>query len=366
MTHILLVGGGHAHVEVVRRLGAAPPAGARLTLMSREAVALYSGMLPGHVAGRYQIEEIGIDLDRLCAATGTAFVRATVTGLDPAAQIVRTDDGGTHRFDLLSLAVGSAPRLPRPDAGGLPVKPIDRFLTGLDGLSARFPSPGGRARIAVVGAGPAGVEIACALARRFAGTRPAMEIVLVTASPEILPDRSPRARRLVAAALRRHGIAVVPSFTVADHRDGCLVDAAGRAVPVDEVVWATPSTAPGWLATTGLLLDDDGFVRVDAALRSLSHPAVFAAGDVAAPPGGAPKAGVFAVREGPVLAENLRRAVAGRPFRRYLPQRRWLALISTADGEAVADKYGLSVGGRWVWRWKDWSDRRFLRRYAAA
>lgn len=366
MTHILLVGGGHAHVEVVRRLGAAPPPGARLTLLSREPVALYSGMLPGHVAGRYRIEEIGIDLARLCAATGTGFVRATVTGLDPAARTVRTDDGGTHRFDLLSLAVGSAPRLPRPGACGLPVKPIDRFLAGLDALTARFPGLGCRARLAVVGAGPAGVEIACALARRFARTGPPVEIVLVTASPDILPGRSARARRLVAAALARHGVAVVPSFTVADHRDGCLVEAAGRTLPVDEVVWATPSTAPGWLAKTGLSLDDDGFVRVDGALRSLSHPAVFAAGDVAAPPGGAPKAGVFAVREGPVLAENLRRTVVGGPLRRYLPQRRWLALISTADGEAVADKYGLSVGGRWVWRWKDWSDRRFLRRYAAA
>lgn len=366
MTHILLVGGGHAHVEVVRRLGAAPPPGARLTLLSRETVALYSGMLPGHVAGRYRREEIGIDLARLCAATGTGFVRATVTGLDPSARVVRTDEGRTHGFDVLSLAVGSAPRLPRPDAGGLPVKPIDRFLAGLDALAARFRGLGCRARLAVVGAGPAGVEIACALARRFARTGPPVEIVLVTASPAILPDRGVRARRLVAEALRRYGVAVVPSFTVADRRDGCLVDPAGRTLPVDEVVWATPSTAAGWLATTGLALDDDGFVRVDAALRSLSHPAVFAAGDVAAPPGGAPKAGVFAVREGPVLAENLRRTVVGRPLRRYLPQRRWLALISTADGEAVADKYGVSVGGRWVWRWKDWSDRRFLRRYTAA
>lgn len=366
MTHVLLVGGGHAHVEVVRRLGRSKPPGVQLTLLSRDPVALYSGMLPGHVAGRYRIEEIGIDLARLCAGAGATFRTATVTGIDPVRHIVGTTDGGEHAYDLLSLAVGSAPRLPRADAGGLPVKPIEGFLAALAALPGRFAALGCTARLAVVGAGPAGVEIACALASRFAAAGTPVEIVLVTASPEILPGRSVRARRLVAAALRRHGIVVVSSFTVVDHRDGCLVEAGGRGLPVDEVVWATPSTAPAWLAGTGLALDASGFVLVDTALRSLSHPTVFAAGDLAALPGGAPKAGVFAVRQGPVLAENLCRAVAGRPLRRYLPQRRWLALISTADGRAVADKYGLSVGGRWVWRWKDRSDRRFLARYAAA
>lgn len=367
MTRVLLVGGGHSHVEVVRRFGLAPPAGIAMTLVSREASAEYSGMLPGHVSGHYDHDEITIDLAALCRAAaargGTVtFERATVTGIDPDRRIVRTADGRALAYDLLSLNVGSAPQLPRPGVGGLSVKPIAGFLSQLDALADRVRAAGGPVRFAVVGAGPAGVEIACALRRRFG---PAVAVTLVTASDQILPGRSAGARHRVGRALQRQGIDVVTGFTVDDWRDGRLVDPSGASRPADEVVWTTSSAAPAWLAATGLALDADGFVRVDETLRSLSHPTVFAAGDIAAPPRPTPKAGVFAVRQGPVLADNLRRAVTGRGLCRFRPQRHWLALISTADGRAIADKFGLSVSGRWVWHWKDRSDRGFVRRYGA-
>ena len=371
---ILLVGGGHSHIEVVRRFGRAPLADVDLTLVSREPTAAYSGMLPGHVAGLYALEEIGIDLAALCrdaAAQGASvrFEAATVEAIDPAAKRVHTTDGRALPYDILSLNLGSTPRQPDKGDPGLAVKPIAGFLGALQALHTRVATAQRPVRIAVVGAGPAGVELACALERRFrqtgSGDGPSVILTVVTASPDLLPGRGPRTRRLIAERLRRGGIDVVASFTVAAFRDGVLADAGGRSLSADAVVWATSATAPAWLASTGLALDADGFVRVDETLRSVSDPSVFAAGDVAAPPGGVPKAGVFAVRQGPVLAHNLRRAAAGGRLRRYRPQRHWLALISTADGRAVADKFGLTLHGRFVWHWKDWSDRRFVRRYGA-
>lgn len=369
---MLLVGGGHSHIEVIRRFGLTPPADIDLTLVSREATAAYSGMLPGHVAGLYPFAAIGIDLPRLCraaAARGASvrFEAATVDGIDLAAKTVHTADGGALPYDILSLNLGSTPS--RPGDSGLAVKPIPEFIGALETLRERVAAASRPLRLAVVGAGPAGVELALALRRRLAGPATgdgaAVRLTLVAASPEVLPGRSARTRRLIGATLRHHGIAVELSFDVVAFRGGELIGAAGRTLPADEVVWATNATAPKWLRQTGLALDDDGFVRVDAALRSVSHASVFAAGDIAAPPGGAPKAGVFAVRQGPVLADNLRRAATGGRLRHYRPQRHWLALISTADGRAVADKFGLSLHGRWVWHWKDWSDRRFVRRYGA-
>jgi pyridine nucleotide-disulfide oxidoreductase family protein len=369
---MLLVGGGHSHIEVIRRFGITPPADIDLTLVSREATAAYSGMLPGHVAGLYPLDAIGIDLPGLCraaAARGASvrFEAATVDGIDFAAKTVHTADGRALPYDILSLNLGSTPS--RPGDGGLAVKPIPEFLGALETLVDRAAAAPRPLRLAVVGAGPAGVEIALALRRRLAAQSisdgAAVAVRLVAASPELLPGRSARTRRLIDATLRRQGIEVELSFEVAAFRDGALVDADGRSIPADEIVWATNATAPKWLRETGLALDDNGFVRVDETLRSVSHPSVFAAGDVASPPGHVSKAGVFAVRQGPVLAQNLRRAVAGGRLHRYRPQRRWLALISTADGRAVADKFGLSLHGRWVWHWKDWSDRRFVRRYGA-
>lgn len=366
------MGGGHSHIEVVRRFGRAPPAGIDLTLVSREATAAYSGMLPGHVAGLYPLEAIAIDLAALCrdaAARGASvrFEAASVDRIDPDAKTVHTTDGRTLAYDLLSLNLGSTPS--RPGDGGLAVKPIPDFLAAIEALRARVAATPRPLRLAVVGAGPAGVELALALRRRLAGAAAgdgeAVRVTLVAASPELLPGRSARTRRVIGEVLTRRAIAVHLSFPVAAFREGALIASDGRSLPTDEVVWATSATAPAWLQASGLALDDPGFVRVDATLRSLSHRSVFAAGDVASPPGTVSKAGVFAVRQGPVLAHNLRRVATGGRLRRYRPQRHWLALISTADGRAVADKFGLSVDGRWVWYWKDWSDRRFVRRYGA-
>ncbi|MEF2550337.1 FAD-dependent oxidoreductase [Aurantimonas sp. A2-1-M11] len=370
--HIVLLGAGHSHVAVLKAFGERPHPGVALTLVTRDVATPYSGMLPGFVSGQYDHADLHIDAGGLARFAGAALVTGEATGIDTAAQTLSVTDRSPLSYDLLSIDIGSAPSRPA-DMPGIPVKPIGRFVERLEQMSADLPAGPGPVRIAIVGTGPAGVELALALQRRLSGAvrqvggdaTPDVAIALLGRAKTILPERSGRTQRRIAATLARRGITVRTGFDVTGFANGQVRAADGRTIAADTLLWATSSAAAPWLRETGLALDPQGFVRVDATLRSISHPEIFAAGDIAALPDPRPKAGVFAVREGPVLAQNLRRAIAGEPLRSYRPQRHWLTLLSTADGRAVADKWGLSLEGRWVWRWKDWNDRRFVDGYNA-
>lgn len=359
---IILLGGGHAHVEVIRQLGLLDDLGREIILISPSRHAPYSGMLPGYVSGQYRFEDFHIDLVALCARYGVTFLATTARGIDPERRQVSLSDGRVLDYSLMSIDIGSTPSLPPGVSGGISVKPIASFTQRLEQLDALVADKTGPLRLAIVGQGVAGVEMAFALQRRLGRSR--VEILLAGRAGDVVPERSRLARRMVERELERAGIAHHPDFDVTGFRAGELVARDGRRLTVDDVVWTTSSGAPSWLGETGLALDASGFIRVDPALRSLSHPDVFAAGDVASLPDPRPKAGVFAVRQGPVLADNIRRSLGGEELQAFRPQRRWLALISLADGRAIADKWDLAASGRWVAVWKHWNDTRFLRRYA--
>jgi len=164
--------------------------------------------------------------------------------------------------------------------------------------------------------------------------------------------------------LKARGVHVHTGADAAEVTPGAITTADGTTIELDEVLWVTAAGAPTWLRDTGLDVDEAGFIRVHDTLQSTSHADVFAAGDIAAVVNHPrPKAGVFAVRQGPPLYRNLRRVLVGRPARPFSPQRAFLVLISTGDKYAVAAKWGWSVEGRWVWKWKDWIDRRFMRKF---
>jgi selenide,water dikinase len=214
--------------------------------------------------------------------------------------------------------------------------------------------------IALVGGGPAGFEMALALAARL-GPR-GVRILLVTGAAGLLPALPRRLRGRAAVALTRRGVMLVVD-DVAEVTAERLRLTGSPDIAADAVLWATGAAPPAWLDGTALARDARGFVAVDATLRSTSHPGIFAAGDVAgfAPP--LPKSGVVAVRQGPLLARNLRAAAEGGRLERYRPQRDWLVLLSLGDGRALGTRNGLVAEGRWVWWWKDWIDRRFMARY---
>lgn len=371
---IVLVGGGHAHVQVMTRMAAAQRSGIPLTLIARDLDTPYSGMLPGHVAGLYRRDEIHIDLVRLAAATGTRLIHAAANGIDRAARTVRLEGHPPVAYDLLSIDVGITPDLSEmagADRHAVAVKPIGGFLDRLEALRAAAARPDGPRRIVVIGGGAAGVELILALHARLradaaaAGRDPdGFAFALVTAAP-LVPTLNAGIRRRVARALAARGIAVHGEARVVAIEPDHVRTAAGATIAADAVLVSTRARAPAWLAATGLALAPDGSIAVGPTLQSLTDPAILAAGDCAAMVASPrEKAGVFAVRQGPILAENLIALARGTPLRDYRPQRRFLVLIATADGRAIGGRGPwLTFEGRWVWAWKDHIDRRFLRTF---
>jgi selenide,water dikinase len=371
--HLVLVGGGHSHVEVVRRLGQRPIPGVTVTLVSRGRHTPYSGMLPGYIAGHYTYDDVHIDLEALTTAAGIHWVNDTVTGMDPGARTLTRAEGGRLHYDHASLDIGSTPD---PGATGaaehaIAAKPIDRFDARWRALLERVRDTRHHHRIAVVGGGAGGIELILAMhhrlraERRAAGGDPdTLAFTLFTRGSTVLPTHNRRVQRRFQRLLADRGITLHTDQRVTNVDAQGLRTAADRHQAADEVIWVTQARGAPWLAATGLECDPRGFVRVRDTLQSISHPSVFAAGDIAdMVDHPRAKAGVIAVRQGPPLAQNLRNALQGRPLRRYHPQKRWLALLTMGDRRAVASWGPLSAGGRLLWHWKDRIDRRFMRRY---
>ncbi len=371
---IVLVGGGHSHVTVLRRFGMRPLPGVRLTLICRDTHTPYSGMLPGYIAGHYRYDEVHIDLSRLAQFAGARFYRDEALGLDLSAGRVRCRDRPPVPYDLLSINIGSTPQmrdLPGAAEHAVPVKPISGFDARWRQLLERVRGHAGRMSIAVVGAGAGGVELTLAMQYRLRGELralgrdpDALQFHLLTREDRILPTHNAWVQDTFMRVLAQREVVVHRDAEVVEVSASGVRTAGGETVRADETIWVTQAGGAAWLRDSGLALDEGGFICVEDTLRTVTAPNVFAAGDIASMVNHKlEKAGVFAVRQGPPLAENLRRAVEGRALKPYRPQRRWLALISTGDRHAVASRGTLGVQGDWTWRWKDWIDRRFMAKF---
>jgi pyridine nucleotide-disulfide oxidoreductase family protein len=368
MKRLVLVGAGHAHALVLRAWQQAPLPGVDVVVVSPEPRAPYSGMVPGWLAGRYAFDDIAIDFPPLAAAAGARWQQGGLHALDPDRQRLWLEDGQALDYDLLSLNVGATLHPPAAlHAQMLPLRPLALLRGRVDALLTRWVSgdigqPDRPFVVTAVGGGAAGFEALLALLARLRQLRPDRHVQgrLLTRGPAWLPGLAPAARRAAQRALDRAGV-------VAEVGSGWST-AVDRAS--DVVVWATGAEAHAWqqdAARRGTLaVDEQGFVRIDAQLRALSHPQVYASGDCARWPGpGLPKAGVHAVRMGPVLAANLRAALASPPGPPtvHRPQRHFLTLLATGDGRAIAARGPLGAAGAWAWRWKDHIDRGFLQQF---
>ncbi|MBK8762831.1 MAG: selenide, water dikinase SelD [Sulfuritalea sp.] len=371
---IVLIGGGHSHVVVLRLFAMRPLPGVRLTLICTDTDTPYSGMLPGYIAGHYSFDEVHIDLRRLAEFAGARYYRDEVIGIDRAERQVLCRNHPPVSYDAVSINIGSTPQLgqvPGAAEHAVPVKPIRRFNERWLALFERVRAHAGATTIAVVGAGAAGVELTLAMQHRLRRELTALgrdpdelRFHLFSAEPAILPTHNAAVRRAFETVLATRGVSVRCNAEVTEVAAGRLRARDGTTLDADEIVWVTQAGGAAWLRDTGLALDDAGFIRVTETLQSETDPQIFAAGDCAAMTGHPlEKAGVFAVRMGPPLAENLRSIITREEPRRYRPQSRWLALISTGDKHAVASRGGFYARGDWIWRWKDWIDRRFMRKF---
>lgn len=358
-----MAGGGHSHALVLRMLGMRPIPGVRVTLVSDVSYAPYSGMLPGHVAGFYSWEEMHIDLRRLCAFAGATFVLGRVEGLDLGERAVHASGRPPLRADVISLNVGSTPSLagvPGAETWAIPAKPVPRLLEGWEQAKAAA-AAGHPCRVVLVGGGAGGVELALTMHHQLGGRG---SITLLHQGPRLLPGHNERVRRILTRLLPERGITVRTGTQVTEVTADGVRMGEGDFIPADFVFWVTHAAAPVWAAESGLATTAEGFIRVRPTLQAVDHPWVFAAGDVATIEGDArPKSGVFAVRMARPLVANLRAWLAGRPLASYRPQRQFLSLIGTGDGQAVASRRWLAGRSGSFWTLKDRIDRRFMQKF---
>lgn len=363
----MLLGGGHAHLKVLADLAERPLAGWQVHLVTPYRRQIYSGMLPGWIAGHYPIEACAIALDRLAAAAGITLHETSGSALDLAQGRVHCADGSSLRFDQLSIATGPMPALqglPGSADHALPVRPIERFIAAWPAMAQRIAGQRQRFDLAILGAGAAGIELAFAIQYRARVEGwPQLRITVVGSDALPLPGTPLATRRQAAALLLQRGIAWMGPRRATRFTADTMHFEQGAALHFDAALVSTGAAAPAWPAASGLATDADGFIRVGPTLQSVSHPQVFAAGDVAAYAQPRPKSGVYAVRAGPVLAHNLRAACEGQPLQAWTPQARALYLISTGERHALATWGRWSWRGAWVWRWKDRIDRQFVRRF---
>lgn len=361
---LVLIGGGHTHALVLKRWAMKPLPGVRLTLISPTPTTPYTGMLPGHIAGHYPREALDIDLVRLARFAGARLVLSPAEGIDREAGRVHVHGRAPLAYDVLSIDIGitaQMPSLPGFSAFAVPAKPLDQFATAWERQVAAGMVRPGPTHLGVIGGGVAGVELAFAMVHRLrAAGETEVTCRLFEAGPQALPEIGPQARSALLKHLKRFDIELHTEARVASVEEGALTLESGQTHQADFITGAAGAKPHAWLAETGLDLEK-GFICVGPSLRSTNDEQVFAVGDCAhlthAP---RPKAGVFAVREAPVLYANLVATLAGGALRPYHPQKDYLKLISVGEKRAVADKFGLRLDGPLLWRLKDKIDQDFM------
>ena len=371
--NIVLVGGGHSHVHVLKRYGMHPQPGIRLTLISKDILIPYSGMVPGLISQTYKYSEGHIDLRRLASFANARLIHSSATQLDLLQKLVHVAERPPVKYDLLSLDIGSTPAVPSVSGAehALPIKPLDKFLTEQEKIREEVINKKNTYNIVIIGGGAGGVELSLSLDQQLRRNNALLQknpnhltITIIESKSTLLPDFNSAARKNLLNHITKRKIISLTKSRVDIINSNSVKLNTGEVLAADKTILVTNAQPPNWLLNTGLALDNNGFVRIDDFLRSISHPEVYATGDIASMENyDLPKSGVYAVRQGPVLAENLRRVFIGKNPKPYRPQKQSLALITTGDNGAVAARGSLAVSGKWVWRWKDKIDRRWISNY---
>ncbi|MEG3832742.1 MULTISPECIES: FAD-dependent oxidoreductase [unclassified Microcoleus] len=412
MKHLVLIGGGHSHAIVLKMFGINPLPGVRLTLISDVLHAPYSGMLPGHVAGFYDYDECHIDLRSLAEFAGCQILVDRAIAIDLNKNLVICQTCPPINFDVLSVDIGSTPAtLSVPGAAeyAIAAKPVPEFLSSWNQLiSERQNSLQKLLRIAIVGGGAGGVELALNMQSRLGkeegfGNRlcngfngwilryserrkrekgrgkkeEELEIHLFHSGAELMQGHNQRVRRRLQEILISRGIQLHlkekvcavkkieretnPQFPT-NYQISCK---SGLKLECDRIFWVTQASAANWIRESGLAADSNGFMQVNDCLQSVSHPNVFGAGDIAAMVNyPRPKAGVFAVRQGKPLFENLQQFLLEKPLKPFAPQEQYLGLIGTGNKRAIASRGNFMWESRLLWYWKDWIDRQFMQKFS--
>jgi pyridine nucleotide-disulfide oxidoreductase family protein len=365
---LVFIGGGHSHAITLKRWGIQPLAGVEVTLISDVTHTPYSGMLPAYVAGFYDFSATHIDLVALAAFAGARFCLDKAIYIDLEKSQVILENHSPIAFDYLAIDIGSTPTTAGIESAReytIPAKPVPIFLQGWREILEKDRNH--PLTLAIIGGGAGGVELALNMQSRLErvrGSRQGFTLHLVHRGQTLLPNHNHRVSQRLENLLEQRKIQLHRSEKVIEVQPHRLVCASGFYLDVDDKILVTSASAPVWIRASGFATDREGFILVGNTLQSLSHPQVFATGDIAAIEGfPRPKAGVFAVRQGLPLFENLQAILQGKPLQNYFPQQRYLSLIGTGDRRAIASWGSLAWESSLLWKWKDRIDREFMKQF---
>lgn len=358
---LLLVGGGHAHLHILKRLQSESIRGVRVVLVSPAPFQYYSGMIAGYVEGLYSMEEIRCDLRRLALAADVTFIEDMAAALDPIKQILYTDKTNLALgYDAISFDIGSqvgGTHIPGSREHGMLIKPVERFVQTIESVDWSE-------RIVIVGGGATGIELSLALLARSRKNGVKSAISLISSGP-LMEKAAGTISKKITEMVQVKGIHVYSNDPVVSVQLKHAVLRSGMQMPFDRLLWLTGPEAPDLFAKAGLRVNNKGYLHVNQTLQAIDFPNVFGAGDCIAIDGypAIAKAGVYAVKAAPVLWNNLNRFFDGRHLMKYRPQPHYLSLLSTGQMEAFLLYRNLIVHGSWCWKLKTWIDKRFMRQY---
>jgi selenide,water dikinase len=362
--NVVLLGAGNAHLRFLKMFGMRPLPGLAVTLISEAPVIPYSAMVPGHIAGDYRWEEITIDLVRLCRKVNARFISARATCLDAANRKVGFDTRPELSYDVLSLGLGSLPARPASVTSlesSWPMRPLAGLLARLNSLEEQLRRSPRPFHLVVVGGGASGCELTLAIRKRFAAFAD-FRITLVQSHSQLLPQFAGKSARIFADLMAARGVAVRLNTQDTGGDERTLELNGTERLEYDAVLWATNAAPPDLLRSNGLRLSQDGFLLVDDTLQSVTDPAIFGTGDCISLKSYPDllKNGVYAVREGAILFENIPRFLEERPLVPFRPQRVCLCLLNTSDDSAVLTYGPIVTKGKTV-RWlKERIDRAWM------
>jgi selenide, water dikinase len=369
MKTLVLIGGGHSHAIALRAWGLNPIVDVHLILISDTTHAPYSGMLPGHLGGIYSFDECHIDLRKLAKFANAQLILDSAIDLDLPNKRVLCDRHAPINFDYLSIDIGSTPatnNIPGVKEYAIAAKPIPYFLSAWKNFIQSIEGDNRPRSIGIVGGGAGGVELALTLQIQLQKILIKTEIHLFHRQQELMNGYSAIVRKRFEQLTIDRGIKLHLNESVIGIDKNLVKCQSGLNVSCDRIIWVTQAAAATWIQSSGLAIDDRGFILINEHLQSISHPHIFATGDIATQiDTPSPKAGVFAVRQGVILADNIRNAIANNPLKLFHPQRKYLSLIGMGNSQAVAIWGDLYLGkSRLFWFWKNWIDRRFMKQFS--
>ncbi|WP_408011367.1 FAD-dependent oxidoreductase [Pseudalkalibacillus sp. A8] len=361
MKKLLLVGGGHAHLYVIKQLQRYTIPNVEVTLISPDCYQYYSGMMSGFIEGLYELYEIRINLKDLAQRSQINWVKDKVMAIHPNERKIVTGKGDLYDYDVISFDIGSLTRgleLPRVSEFATLIKPNYHFPDAITNTEVAE-------KIVIVGGGAAGIEISLALKARRQKQGIRTEITLIS-SGELLASENKRISRKIEKIILGKGIKLVKGETVQEVQSRALFTSSNTRVVYDKLIWLTGPKAPGLFKESQLPTDEQGYLLVKDTLQVEKYPSIFGTGDCITLDNhrDLAKTGVYAVRQGPVLFNNILEFVNNSDKREYFrPQRHFIAILSTGNRQGFLIYRGRGYSGRWAWHLKKWIDRRFINKY---